>query len=65
MLLEEVALVRHGVVPRCVVTREDRLEEREPQVLDEASQKYRVLLMGSERRICWPTDAPVSAHRLL
>lgn len=39
VLLEELRQVRHGVVPRSVVTRQACLEERESEVLDQAVPK--------------------------
>jgi hypothetical protein len=39
VLLDDVAQVRHGRVPRLVGARQDRLEEREAEVLDEAVPK--------------------------
>ena len=39
VLLDDVAQVRHGHVPRLLIARQDRLEERESKVLDEAVPK--------------------------
>ena len=54
VLFDEVAQVRHGVVPRIVVTRQDRLEEREPEVLDEAVPKVEGVVDGSSGELAGP-----------
>jgi hypothetical protein len=47
VLLDEVAQVRHGVVPWLVVTGQSRLKEGEPEVLDQAVPKVKAVVDGS------------------